>query len=59
MDVITVTVKKAFPYRGCDLHPGAIVPMDRIDAIFYQRYGFVGLTLPQTYQTRALVADHG
>lgn len=53
MDV-TVTAKKAFPYKGQDVKPGDLVRMDRTDAAFYERYGFV---LSQTYQTRDLTAQ--
>lgn len=58
MDV-TVTALKAFPYQGRDVQRGDHVTMDLIDATFYQRYGLVGPTLQQTYQTRELVAKHG
>jgi hypothetical protein len=55
MDV-TVTALKAFPYRGVDVRRGDVVSMDLIDATMYQRYGLVGPTLQQTYQTRELTA---
>lgn len=53
---ITVTARKAFPYRGQEIRPGDVLDMDLIDATLYQRYGLVGPAMQQTYQTRELIA---
>lgn len=52
-----VTAVRAFPYRGREIRPGDVLQMDVNEAYLLLRYGFIGPTLQQTYQTRALTAQ--